>query len=339
MEKLNYKQLNEYLQNNLPTVEQLTNKELRSLPKENILLINEYISLYNGNLSELSTISGYSEQGITNLMVIVSKGYLPLLEFKQNQLTYQLILQKDSNEFNSLDYSTKDLRIKNLLEKYLRDTFDYLSNLPEDVLTLILSELEYKDIINICQTSKLFNNKICKKGNHQLWKLLYQRDISDILPKFTDENTILKQYQKIMNEYNKYISENNSDVAAAMVSGYGSIKLLNKAIKLGAKNYQIIAGAAAFNGYIQIVEWMIQLGANDYQSIAEFAARGGNIEIVEWMIELGANDYQEIAEFAADGGNPDIAKKIVEWMLQLGAKNYQIIAEQAALGGHLHIVE
>ena len=83
MEKLNYKQLVEYLQNNLPSVNDLTNKELRSLPKENILLINEYISLYNGNLSELSNINNYSEQGINNLMVIVSRGYLPLLEFNQ----------------------------------------------------------------------------------------------------------------------------------------------------------------------------------------------------------------------------------------------------------------
>ena len=81
MEKLNSKQLNEYLQNNLPSVEELTNKELGGLPKENILLINEYISLYNGNLSELSTINNYSEQGITNLMVIVSRGYLPLYQF------------------------------------------------------------------------------------------------------------------------------------------------------------------------------------------------------------------------------------------------------------------
>ena len=133
MEASNLLELVEYLQNNLPTIEQLTNKELVFLPKENIILINEYISLYNGNLSELSTISDYNIKGITNLMVIVSRGYLPLLEFKQNQLTYQLILQKDSKGYNSLDYSKKDLRIKNLLEKYLKDTFDYLSNLPKDV--------------------------------------------------------------------------------------------------------------------------------------------------------------------------------------------------------------
>ena len=81
MEKLNYKQLIEYLQNNLPSVNDLTNKELGILPKENILLINEYISLYNGNLSELSNINNYSEQGINNLMVIVSRGYLPLYQF------------------------------------------------------------------------------------------------------------------------------------------------------------------------------------------------------------------------------------------------------------------
>lgn len=131
----------------LPTVEELSNPQLRQIILEQtngnevetqniITILNEYIHLYNSPLGSLSNIEGYAEKGITNLMVIADRGYYPLLEEKQQELTSSILKEKDIYGKTAIEYA-KDTRIEKFLDTLmLNDALSewYAQPITEEIL-------------------------------------------------------------------------------------------------------------------------------------------------------------------------------------------------------------
>ena len=98
--------VNDLMQRQAPTAEELdiVFKNLSKLPEPIQNLLNDYRELHDNNLDQL--FSGYpAERGITNLMVIAAREYLPLIKMKLFQLNSRLINQQDSAGKTALHYA------------------------------------------------------------------------------------------------------------------------------------------------------------------------------------------------------------------------------------------
>lgn len=132
--------INNYLQKNLPTLDEL---ELRTSDQNTNIFLDNYNYLYNSELNDY--LPGYEDRGITNLMVISSRNYLPLLLLKSDSLSNELINQRNVEGMTALDYA-KEPEIRSLLENqgnlliYNREHLEepilvYDQTLPEQKLT------------------------------------------------------------------------------------------------------------------------------------------------------------------------------------------------------------
>lgn len=106
-----------------------------------------------------------------------------------------------------------------------------LSTIPPELLYLItLNNLGPRDILRLDQTSKYFHNKIGLNSN--LWKQLYERDISSRIDNISD---FKDSYNKIMGNINK----ENNDERLVTASIIGWEKMVEQLVKNGANvNYK-----------------------------------------------------------------------------------------------------
>lgn len=98
-----------------------------------------------------------------------------------------------------------------------------LSNLPKDVLMLLVLEMDIEYVINLCQTSSIFNNKICKDDHFWLNKLIKEYGIKTELSEAKNEYLNLRNMLK-------------NDPNTILASGIRSenYKMVKKAIEGGA---------------------------------------------------------------------------------------------------------
>jgi len=97
-----------------------------------------------------------------------------------------------------------------------------LSHLPKDVLMLLALEMDIEYVINLCQSSSLFNNKICKDNHFWLNKLFKEFGIRTELSKAKYEYLSLRNMLK--NKPNDVLesgikTENYTMVKTAIESG------------------------------------------------------------------------------------------------------------------------
>jgi hypothetical protein len=71
---------------------------------------------------------------------------------------------------------------------------DYLTSQPPDILLEIARHLDYRDVLRLCQTARIFDDLFGKENFGNLWKHLYHRDISrEMIPYDQDYQ---KDYQR-----------------------------------------------------------------------------------------------------------------------------------------------
>ena len=70
------------------------------------------------------------------------------------------------------------------------------SSVPGDVIDSIVPYLPARDILKFCLYNDTFNRRICQNQNSIVWKLLYQRDISNTVPR----DHIASRYLDVMDE-------------------------------------------------------------------------------------------------------------------------------------------
>ena len=70
------------------------------------------------------------------------------------------------------------------------------SRLPGDIIDSIVPYLPTRDVLNLCLYNDTFNRRVCQNQDSIVWKLLFQRDISNNVPR----NHIASRYLDIMDE-------------------------------------------------------------------------------------------------------------------------------------------
>ena len=70
------------------------------------------------------------------------------------------------------------------------------SCVPGDIIDSIVPYLPARDVLKLCLYNDTFNRRICQNQDSIVWKLLYQRDISNNVPR----NHIASRYLDIMDE-------------------------------------------------------------------------------------------------------------------------------------------
>ena len=362
-----------YLQHNIPNQDELVSRTNSPQTLDDIrIFLATYYYLLTMNLQDYLS-QDYYEKNINNFLVISSRGYLPLLHLKQEELP-SVINTRSKDMKNALNYVLSDPnnidvliflinnqiivddkslnKIKDYSEKITdinlryryQQLYDHLvpekqslfSQLPDDVLIMITDNP--KDIEKLCQSNRELYRTYCMNPNSEFWKKLYKNKYN-IYPENIDNLSFKEQYETLYD-----------------LEGISITIKIEKAAKMGMKDilekyiseldplddnkriFDLAMKGAAVGGHNEIIEWMLRLGATDYTRAMIKAARGGYKDIVQWMLDLGAKDHRYAMEAAAEGGHKDI----IQMMLALNANYhayYGFVMEYAAKGGHKDIVQ
>ena len=144
--------------------------------------------------------------------------------------------------------------------------------LNKDIISLLVNELEDKDLFEF--------SKISKRGNR----------ISD--HEHSWMNRIIRYYPKAFKLKNK---ERKWKDYYLQIVNYMEKYNLNDAMAMGAKG-----------GHKELVEFFIEKGADEWNEGMEYAARGGHKDLVDFFISKGATDWNWGMNNAAKGGHKEL---------------------------------
>ena len=194
--------------------------------------------------------------------------------------------------------------------------------------------------------------------SRDFWSQLWQRDVSTIV---TVEGNIQKKYMSVFKKINTMdrgqqichlayegydeilypLLENLKDYNWALANGAsgGHMKIVEKAVELGANCHSTAMELAASSGNMRTVLLMVMNGARSYDGTMIAAAGGGHKDIVELMLRGGATHCEQAMVAAAKSGHIEIVQLFLALPQQYTKHTYDWIMNKAALGGHKNIVE
>ena len=187
------------------------------------------------------------------------------------------------------------------------------SGLPGDIVDSIVPYLSAWEVVNLCLYNDTFNRRVCQNQDSIVWKLLFQRDVSENVPR----DDVASRYLDIMDEILPLTPQHRLFYGAQ----YGYDEIIKSALKAGADvraNYDYALRRAAENGHTETVKVLLDRGAKihaDDDRALRLAAENGHIEIVKLLLDRGAriharNDYA--LRNAADNGHTDIVKVLLD---------------------------
>ena len=183
------------------------------------------------------------------------------------------------------------------------------SSVPFDIITSTVPYLPPSDILNLCVKNDSFNRRVCQDQDSIVWKLLFQRDISDNVP----TTNIANHYIEIMDRILP-LPLNNRLLHGAR-KGY--LNMVRHAIDQGANIHvkrDLALFFAAENGYVDIVRLLLDRGVNDIDSAFIAAVKNGHTDIVNLLLDRGANInmYRDMPiRTAKRFGNTDMIKLLL----------------------------
>ena len=138
-----------------------------------------------------------------------------------------------------------------------------MESLCDDSMIEIMTNLEYKDILSVCLSSKskagLFNNE-------QLWRMVMERDFGERVMRFKPEaDSFREQCRYLMGKGNGFSDDRVDKVMLSKITG-NSIAL------------------AARSGSLNVLKWLHSEG---YVITTNYISRsivGGQIETVMWIV-------------------------------------------------------
>lgn len=223
-----------------------------------------------------------------------------------------------------------------------------LNILPRHLLSHIVTEyLSTADISRLGQTCVDFNRSLCNPieptdSFQQLWKTLYQRDISKLrLPPSGDYR---EAYRRIMEDIRAEIKsvENDwdrlIDPAFAYVTEHGYEQLVHRYLRLLSYNpAQIMWGLYAVSqyGYLDLVQSLLDLYPTSINGALIYASNGDHREIVEYLLIRGATNLNGAIEGASYRGH----QEMVHYLISKGATNIGGALQHASYRGHRSLVE
>ena len=154
--------INRCLKHSLPPGFELS-KMVNSGNPEVKLIASSYSKLLNDSLIGFLNLK-YQENNITNLMVISARGYLPILESRQKELTEDIMNLQDSNGLTALHYAIDDPSIVSFLINHGSDIY-LKNNSNESPYDLIKKksniDIEYEYILQqIDESINSFSDKL-----------------------------------------------------------------------------------------------------------------------------------------------------------------------------------
>ena len=224
------------------------------------------------------------------------------------------------------------------------------SGFPGDIIDSIVPYLSAWEVVNLCLYNDTFNRRICQNQDSIVWKLLYQRDISNNVP----SDHIASRYLDIMDE----ILPLNPNKRLIYGADHGYNGIVNSALQHGADIHANHDGAlrlAAGNGYTDTVKVLLDRGADihAYDELAlrwaakyalelpsgrpQAALRPGakpsqaepsraktHAETVKLLLDRGADIHAEDDQAllnAAENGNTEIVKLLLDRGADIHAVN------------------
>ena len=239
------------------------------------------------------------------------------------------------------------------------------SSVPGDVIDSIVPYLPARDVLKLCLYNDSFNRRICQNQDSIVWKLLFQRDISDNVP----IDHIASRYLDIMDEilsldpnerlvyganrgYDEIVKTSlqrgadihaNDDEALYLAAKNGNIETVRLLLDRGADIHGWNDGAlrwAALNGHTETVKILLDRGADIHAAddlALHWAAMYGNTETVKVLLDRGA-DIHALSDaalyWATENGYPETAKVLLAY----GATITPRIREQAERIGNPEII-
>ena len=186
------------------------------------------------------------------------------------------------------------------------------SSIPGDIIASIVPYLSAWEVLNLCLYNDTFNRRACQNQNSIVWKLLYQRDISEKVP--TDHTA--SRCLDIMDDILPLTPDQRLSYGAK--NGYNEI--VKSALQDGAKihaEYDLALRYAAMKGRTETVKVLLDRGANIHaiddlalRLAAENALGPGaktHTETVKLLLDHGADlhtHYDDALRRAAGNGRP-----------------------------------
>ena len=209
------------------------------------------------------------------------------------------------------------------------------SRLPGDIIDSIAPYLSAQQVRDLCLRNDTFNRRVCQNENSVVWKLLYQRDISENIPR----DHIASRYLDIMD----YILTLDPDQRLLYGASRGYDEIVKSALQDGANinaSYDRSLQLAALTGHTETVKLLLDRGAKIHvynDEALRDAAENGNTDTVKLLLDRGAkihasDDYS--LHVAASNGHSETVKLL----LKHGATITPIIRNVAELTKNPEII-
>ena len=134
--------------------------------------------------------------------------------------------------------------------------FDW-SSLPLDIILSLIPYLLPYEVLDLCIYNDSFNRRVCQNQDSIIWKMLFQRDISEKVP----HDHIASHYLDIMDE----ISSLNPQQRLFYGARHGYDEMVKAALQNGADihawNDQALY-VAVVNGHTETAKLLLDQGAN-----------------------------------------------------------------------------
>ena len=197
-----------------------------------------------------------------------------------------------------------------------------IDQLGKDPNFLILNSLDDRELVNICQTNKFYQN-LC--NDQMFW-------VNRIFTKFPQ----LKQIQNLKKYKGTKIDPKTKQERDRTWSEYYIEDLRPKYID----NYYYY-DALSKGRLDKIIIALPRLYKNDLEKSLGFAANAGQLDVVKYLVSIGADIHTETEyplRTAAEEGHLDIVKYLVSVGADIHARNDWAV-NYAHINGQDHVVE
>ena len=153
-----------------------------------------------------------------------------------------------------------------------------------------------------------------------IWRLLYQRDLSEQYILKIEDNLMDKYIEAIQNRKNLNLEQL---LYFAAENGYEILLKKTPVSSLSASNFPRILELAVYHRHLNIVKYLIDVIPqvknshfyNWYEYCFELAAENGNLDIVEYLIEKGIDlhSHEELPlRLSVENGHLKMAYYLIE---------------------------
>lgn len=221
---------------------------------------------------------------------------------------------------------TQGYLVLSIRKEYYINNISYFEKFPKDVLYQIFLDMDHQDILNVCLSSKQFNDMIC--NSDKFWSLKLFHDYQ-----FRSNEIGGEKNTKNFYPYAKYLVVPDQGLFRA--SSGGNKLAVDYFISKGARNFYIPAAMiyAAENGHEDIYDHLATLfpmTPDVYKTTVYSAIKGGNKNIIAKALKL-SNYTQD--DQKSPGGFPILSDMTKDLSRAILEQNMDVIKYIVGMNG------